>query len=195
MGMHKRQVKNYMGSNQSFADHWFILIIRPALVGSLVLALLRMESSYDNNDESLPSAEAAYATVRKEAAHQSILGATNHESQGIAAGLAATKAEGVGLATKGFENNCMESKFLSKILGGCFRGDREQLCGIEECKPVAVEKDNVSDSPEDSIDKVGDSGVDVDIVRLLSVSSSRDSCCSDIFNWFFRLCSHERVVS
>nr|GFD43261.1 ribonuclease H-like domain-containing protein [Tanacetum cinerariifolium] len=43
--------------------------------------------------ESLPSAEAAYATVRKEAAHQNILGATNHESQGIAAGLAATEAE------------------------------------------------------------------------------------------------------
>ncbi|PWA87275.1 ribonuclease H-like domain-containing protein [Artemisia annua] len=34
----------------------------------------------------LPSAETAYATVRKEAAHQSILGATNSENQGIASG-------------------------------------------------------------------------------------------------------------
>ncbi|GJY05432.1 calcium-dependent protein kinase 11-like protein [Tanacetum coccineum] len=48
---------------------------------------------------------------------------------------------------------------------------------------------------EGSIDKVGDSSVDVHIVRLLSVSSSRDSSCSDIFTWFFRLCSHKRVVS
>nr|GEX87157.1 hypothetical protein [Tanacetum cinerariifolium] len=55
--------------------------------------------------ESLPSAEAAYATVRKEAAHQSILGATNHESQGIAAVLAATEAEGVGLVTKGYRHS------------------------------------------------------------------------------------------
>nr|GEX16581.1 RNA-directed DNA polymerase, eukaryota [Tanacetum cinerariifolium] len=54
---------------------------------------------------SLPSAEATYATVRKEAAHQSILGATNHESQGIAAGLAATESEGVGLATKGYRHS------------------------------------------------------------------------------------------
>lgn len=53
--------------------------------------------------EALPSAEAAYATIRKEAAHQNILGATlsDTQSQGIAAGLIATKAEGVGLVTKG----------------------------------------------------------------------------------------------
>ncbi|GKB31581.1 hypothetical protein Tco_0870982 [Tanacetum coccineum] len=49
----------------------------------------------------LPTAEAAYATVRKEAAHQIILGATNHDTQGIAAGLVATNAEGLGLAAKG----------------------------------------------------------------------------------------------
>lgn len=49
----------------------------------------------------LPSAEAAYATVRKEAAHQIILGATNQESQGIAAGLATTDIEGTSLATRG----------------------------------------------------------------------------------------------
>nr|GEU97452.1 zinc finger, CCHC-type [Tanacetum cinerariifolium] len=36
---------------------------------------------------------------------KSILGATNHESQGIAAGLAATEAEGVGLATKGYRHS------------------------------------------------------------------------------------------
>ncbi|GKD49929.1 hypothetical protein Tco_1278905 [Tanacetum coccineum] len=49
----------------------------------------------------LPTAKAAYATVRKEAAHQIILGATNHDMQGIAAGLVATNAEGLGLAAKG----------------------------------------------------------------------------------------------
>nr|GEZ71199.1 ribonuclease H-like domain-containing protein [Tanacetum cinerariifolium] len=37
--------------------------------------------------ETLPSAETAYATVRKQAAHQNILGATSNESQGIATGL------------------------------------------------------------------------------------------------------------
>ncbi|GJZ75488.1 hypothetical protein Tco_0639953 [Tanacetum coccineum] len=36
--------------------------------------------------EPLPSLEAAYATVRKEAAHQNILGTTINETQGIAAG-------------------------------------------------------------------------------------------------------------
>lgn len=51
--------------------------------------------------EPLPSAEAAYATVRKEAAHQNILGATNHEQQGIAVGLVTTEADGAGLAAKG----------------------------------------------------------------------------------------------
>ncbi|XP_076888069.1 uncharacterized protein LOC143538382 [Bidens hawaiensis] len=50
--------------------------------------------------EPLPSAEAAYAAVRKEAAHQNILGATN-ETHGIAAGLVATETEGLGLITKG----------------------------------------------------------------------------------------------
>ncbi|KAJ9542006.1 hypothetical protein OSB04_028512 [Centaurea solstitialis] len=51
--------------------------------------------------EPLPSAEAAYATVCKEAAHQNILGATSHDTQGIAAGLVATEIEGAGLVTKG----------------------------------------------------------------------------------------------
>ncbi|CAH1428172.1 unnamed protein product [Lactuca virosa] len=54
--------------------------------------------------EPLPSAEAAYATVRKEAAHQNILGTTNH-TQGIAAGLVATETEGMGLATKGYRRS------------------------------------------------------------------------------------------
>ncbi|KAM0050833.1 hypothetical protein Hdeb2414_s0007g00228331 [Helianthus debilis subsp. tardiflorus] len=53
--------------------------------------------------EPLPSAEAAYATVRKEAAHQNILGATLNDiqTQGIAAGLMATGADGLGLVSKG----------------------------------------------------------------------------------------------
>lgn len=41
----------------------------------------------------LPTAEAAYATVRKEVAHQNILGTTNNESQGIATGLIAGQTE------------------------------------------------------------------------------------------------------
>nr|GEV28830.1 ribonuclease H-like domain-containing protein [Tanacetum cinerariifolium] len=44
----------------------------------------------------LPTAKAAYATVRKEAAHQNILGATNNEPQGIATGLIVGETEGVG---------------------------------------------------------------------------------------------------
>lgn len=50
--------------------------------------------------EPLPSAEAAYATVRKEAAHQNILGATVNETQGIAASLIATETERLGLVSK-----------------------------------------------------------------------------------------------
>ncbi|KAJ9539426.1 hypothetical protein OSB04_032159 [Centaurea solstitialis] len=52
--------------------------------------------------EPLPTVEAAYATVRKEAAHQNILGATLNDAQGIVAGLIATEMEGLGLATKGY---------------------------------------------------------------------------------------------
>nr|GEX08545.1 putative ribonuclease H-like domain-containing protein [Tanacetum cinerariifolium] len=50
--------------------------------------------------EHLPSTEAAYAIVRKEAAHQNILGSTINETQGIAAGLIATETEGLGLVSK-----------------------------------------------------------------------------------------------
>nr|XP_043639067.1 uncharacterized protein LOC122610138 [Erigeron canadensis] len=46
--------------------------------------------------------EAAYATVRKEAAHQKILGATNIEPQGVAAGLIAREINGDGFVTKGY---------------------------------------------------------------------------------------------
>nr|GEW48204.1 hypothetical protein [Tanacetum cinerariifolium] len=49
----------------------------------------------------LPTAEAAYAMVRKEAAHQIILGVTN-ETHGIATGLIAREIDGTGLSTKGF---------------------------------------------------------------------------------------------
>nr|GEY95351.1 hypothetical protein [Tanacetum cinerariifolium] len=49
----------------------------------------------------LPTAEAAYAMVRKEAAHQIILGVTN-ETHGIAIGLIAEETDSMGLSTKGF---------------------------------------------------------------------------------------------
>nr|GEW05322.1 putative Gag-polypeptide of LTR copia-type [Tanacetum cinerariifolium] len=48
----------------------------------------------------LPSAEVAYATVRKEAAHQNILGATINDTQGIAACLIATETDVLGLVLK-----------------------------------------------------------------------------------------------
>ncbi|KAJ0705058.1 hypothetical protein HanPI659440_Chr14g0569381 [Helianthus annuus] len=48
----------------------------------------------------LPTAEAAYAAVRKEAAHQNILGATSIDAGDIAAGLSASEP-GIGLVTKG----------------------------------------------------------------------------------------------
>nr|GFB07455.1 hypothetical protein [Tanacetum cinerariifolium] len=50
----------------------------------------------------LPTAEAAYATVRKEAAHQIILGVTNNKTHGIATRLIAEETYGMGLSTKGF---------------------------------------------------------------------------------------------
>nr|GFA50244.1 hypothetical protein [Tanacetum cinerariifolium] len=50
----------------------------------------------------LPIAEAAYATVRKEAAHQIILGVTNNETHGIATALITRETDGMGLSTKGF---------------------------------------------------------------------------------------------
>nr|GEZ90532.1 ribonuclease H-like domain-containing protein [Tanacetum cinerariifolium] len=53
----------------------------------------------------LPIAKAAYAIVRKEAAHQNILRATNNEPQGIATGLIAEETEGVGFVTKGYRLN------------------------------------------------------------------------------------------
>nr|GEX61280.1 putative ribonuclease H-like domain-containing protein [Tanacetum cinerariifolium] len=49
----------------------------------------------------LPTAEAAYAMVRKEAAHQIILGVTN-ETHGIATGLIVGETDGMGLSTKSF---------------------------------------------------------------------------------------------
>ncbi|GJU95598.1 putative RNA-directed DNA polymerase [Tanacetum coccineum] len=62
----------------------------------------------------LPTAEAAYATVRKEAAHQNILGATNNEPQGIATGLIAGETEGVGFVTKGYRRNDGKKKWVTK---------------------------------------------------------------------------------
>nr|KAJ0198868.1 hypothetical protein LSAT_V11C600327230 [Lactuca sativa] len=67
--------------------------------------------------EPLPSAEAAYATIRKEAAHQNILGTTNH-TQGIAAGMVATETRGMGLVTKGV------------ITVACQKHTKEQCFGL-----------------------------------------------------------------
>nr|GFB28835.1 ribonuclease H-like domain-containing protein [Tanacetum cinerariifolium] len=51
--------------------------------------------------DTLPIAEAAHAMVRKEAAHQIILGVTN-ETHGIATGLITGETDDMGLSTKGF---------------------------------------------------------------------------------------------
>nr|GEX32695.1 putative copia-type protein [Tanacetum cinerariifolium] len=58
----------------------------------------------------------AYATVRKEAAHQNILGATSNESQGIATGLIvdSSETEGVGLAIKGYRRNDGKKPFVKE---------------------------------------------------------------------------------
>ncbi|KAF5781204.1 putative RNA-directed DNA polymerase [Helianthus annuus] len=76
----------------------------------------------------LPSAEAAYATVRKEAAHQNILGTTVDDTQGIAAGLSATGTEGLGLVTKGHR------RFDGKKNGAPNKEDKTHLkcdhCGM-----------------------------------------------------------------
>ncbi|GJZ18878.1 hypothetical protein Tco_0555468 [Tanacetum coccineum] len=86
--------------------------------------------------EPFPSVEAAYTTVRKEAAHQNILGATINETQGIGAGLIATKTEGLGLVSK-FNRRSDHSQ-----IGSSSRVDKSKLkcgeCGMtghtkEEC--------------------------------------------------------------
>nr|GEV21637.1 putative ribonuclease H-like domain-containing protein [Tanacetum cinerariifolium] len=74
--------------------------------------------------EPLPSAEAAYATIRKKAAHQKILGATNHKTQGIASGLIANQMEGVELSAKGHR------QFDGKRNGSSGKEDKTHLkCG------------------------------------------------------------------
>nr|GFD34453.1 ribonuclease H-like domain-containing protein [Tanacetum cinerariifolium] len=59
----------------------------------------------------LPTAEATYAMVRKEAAHQIILGVTN-ETHGIATGLIAEETDGMGLnSTKNSNDRRSEGGF------------------------------------------------------------------------------------
>nr|XP_043614555.1 uncharacterized protein LOC122586637 [Erigeron canadensis] len=53
-------------------------------------------------NEPIPTVEVAYAIVRKEAAHQKILGATTLEPQGVAAGLIAREINVGGFVSKGY---------------------------------------------------------------------------------------------
>nr|GFC89634.1 hypothetical protein [Tanacetum cinerariifolium] len=71
-----------------------------------------------------PTAEAAYAMVRKEAAHQIILGVTN-ETHGIATRLIAEETYGMGLSTKGFRRFEGQKKWTT-------RDDKSHL-KCEEC--------------------------------------------------------------
>ncbi|KAJ0495991.1 putative RNA-directed DNA polymerase [Helianthus annuus] len=78
--------------------------------------------------EPLPTSEAAYATVRKEAAHQNILGTPLNDTQGIAAGLIATETEGLGLVSKGYRRSD------GKKIGSGNKDDKSHLkcdhCGM-----------------------------------------------------------------
>ena len=66
--------------------------------------------------------------MRKEAAHQNILGATNNDTQGIGTGLVTTEAEGLGLTTKG------QRRFDGKKNGAPTKEDKSHLkctnCGM-----------------------------------------------------------------
>nr|GEV95931.1 putative RNA-directed DNA polymerase [Tanacetum cinerariifolium] len=73
----------------------------------------------------LPTVEAAYATVRKKAAHQNIPGTTNNEPQGIATGLITGETKGVGFVTKGYRRNDDKKKWVT-------RDDKAHL-KCEEC--------------------------------------------------------------
>nr|GFA01704.1 hypothetical protein [Tanacetum cinerariifolium] len=85
--------------------------------------------------ETLPSAETAYATVRKESAHQNILGATSNESQGIATRLivCSGETEGVGLAIKGYRRNDGKKPFVKE--------DKSHLT-CEECSMTKHTKEH-----------------------------------------------------
>ncbi|XP_076908792.1 uncharacterized protein LOC143565815 [Bidens hawaiensis] len=78
--------------------------------------------------EPLPIVEAAYAVVRKEAAHQNILGAASNNTNDIAARLIATETEGLGLITKGHR------RFEGKKYGPSTKEEKSHLkcthCGM-----------------------------------------------------------------
>nr|GEU79219.1 putative Gag-polypeptide of LTR copia-type [Tanacetum cinerariifolium] len=80
---------------------WLIQNIEPVLSGNLTKYSTAKEL-WDALVDPLPTVEAAYATVRKEAAYQNTLGATNNEPHGIATGLIAEETEEVGFVTKGY---------------------------------------------------------------------------------------------
>nr|GEX64509.1 hypothetical protein [Tanacetum cinerariifolium] len=77
----------------------------------------------------LPSVEVAYATVRKEATHQNILGATINETQGTA-GLIATKTEGLGLVSK------VNRQSNRSQIGSSSQVDKSKL----KCRPMATRR-------------------------------------------------------
>nr|GEW47557.1 putative Gag-polypeptide of LTR copia-type [Tanacetum cinerariifolium] len=71
--------------------------------------------------EPLPSAKAAYAVVRKEAAHQNILGETSNDTHGIAGDLVATETKGLWLVTNGHR------RFEGKRNGPSGKEDKTKL--------------------------------------------------------------------
>nr|GEW66919.1 ribonuclease H-like domain-containing protein [Tanacetum cinerariifolium] len=87
--------------------------------------------------EPLPSTEAAYVTVRKEAAHQNILGETINETQGTA-GLIAIETERLGLVSK------VNRRSDRSQIGSSSRVDKSKLkCG--ECGMTGIPKKDALD--------------------------------------------------
>nr|GEX70935.1 putative ribonuclease H-like domain-containing protein [Tanacetum cinerariifolium] len=92
----------------------------------------------------LSTAEAAYVTVHKDAAHQNILGATNNEPHGIATGLIAGETERVGFVTNGYHRNDGKKKWEQSS---------PNISATEDIVPNLISE--VSNSqPSDSLDEI-----------------------------------------
>nr|GEU69113.1 putative reverse transcriptase, RNA-dependent DNA polymerase [Tanacetum cinerariifolium] len=74
----------------------------------------------------LPTAEVAYATVHKEAAHQNILGASNNEPQGIATGLITRETEGVDFVKRDTAGMTTRRNGTGRIIGRGTHTHRER---------------------------------------------------------------------
>nr|GEY98071.1 hypothetical protein [Tanacetum cinerariifolium] len=133
----------------------------------------------------LPTAEAAYATVRKEATHQNILGATNNEPQGIATGLIAGETKGVCFVTKGYRRNDDKKKWCFRIVGypdwwtdGNKKGNKSAKTEKEKFPTTntsSINKENISDGRRSDgvfggLATTGDKGIVSHVTKELNCS-------------------------